>query len=48
MPEWSHVSESDAASAMGHSIDVHRRNYQRWISIEETRDSFFKRVFKEN
>ena len=48
MPEWSHVSESDAALAMGHSIEVHRRNYQRWISIEETRDSFIKRITAPN
>ena len=44
-PKWRHVTDNDAALAMGHSVDVHRKSYQRWISEEDSRESFLKRVF---
>lgn len=36
-PRWSHVRDEDAARAMGHDLEVHRRRYQRWIGAEERR-----------
>ena len=42
--KWSHIDENDAALAMGHNIDIHRKHYQRWISEDITRDNFFKRI----
>ena len=42
--KWSHIDEHDAALAMGHNIDIHRKHYQRWISEDVTRDNFFERV----
>ena len=44
MPEWNHISEADAALSMGHSIEVHRKNYQRWISEDQNRVRFMSRV----
>jgi hypothetical protein len=37
-PVWRHVSDEEAARAMGHSIEVHRRQYQRWIGAVQRRD----------
>jgi hypothetical protein len=37
-PAWRHVSDEEAARAMGHSLDVHRRRYQRWIGAAQRRD----------
>ena len=42
--KWSHIDENDAALAMGHNIEIHRKHYQRWISEDVTRDNFFERV----
>ena len=42
--EWSHIDENDAALAMGHNVDIHRKHYQRWISEDDTRNSFLKRI----
>ncbi|MEB3320483.1 MAG: hypothetical protein VKI63_06045 [Cyanobium sp.] len=36
-PRWSHVRDEDAARAMGHDLEIHRRRYQRWIGAEERR-----------
>lgn len=36
-PNWSHVSEEETAKAMGHSLEVHRRNYQLWIDGDKQR-----------
>jgi hypothetical protein len=36
-PRWRHVRDEDAARAMGHDLEVHRRRYQRWIGAEERR-----------
>ena len=38
--EWNHISNEKAAEAMGHDIDVHKKNYQRWISIESKKKTF--------
>ena len=43
-PKWQHIDENDAALAMGHNIEIHRKHYQRWISEDVTRDSFLKRI----
>ena len=42
--KWSHIDENDAALAMGHNIEIHRKHYQRWISEDLTRDNFIKRI----
>jgi len=42
--KWSHIDENDAALAMGHNIEIHRKHYQRWISEDVTRDNFLKRI----
>ena len=42
--KWNHIDENDAALAMGHNIEIHRKHYQRWISEDVTRDSFLKRI----
>ena len=42
--EWNHISEADAALAMGHSIEVHRKNYQKWISEDQNKERFLNRV----
>ena len=44
LPEWNHISEADAALAMGHSIEVHRKNYQKWISEDQNKERFLNRV----
>ena len=36
-PAWRHVRDEDAARAMGHDVEVHRRRYQRWIGAIERR-----------
>jgi len=36
-PCWSHVSEEETAKAMGHSLEIHRRNYQLWIDGDKQR-----------
>lgn len=36
-PRWSYVRDEDAARAMGHDLEIHRRRYQRWIGAEERR-----------
>ena len=41
---WNHVSDVDAAACMGHDIEVHRRNYQKWISVDETRKTFMRKI----
>ena len=38
------VSDVDAAACMGHDIEVHRRNYQKWISVDETRKTFMRKI----
>ncbi len=43
-PEWNHVDENVAASAMGHDLATHRKHYQKWISIDETRKTLMKKV----
>ena len=42
--EWKHISNEKAAAAMGHDIDVHSRNYQRWISTESKKQTFMDSV----
>ena len=42
--EWKHISNEKAAAAMGHDIDVHSRNYQRWISTEAKKQTFMDSV----
>ena len=42
--KWNHIDENDAALAMGHNVDIHRKHYQRWISEDDTRDNFLKRI----
>lgn len=34
LPEWQHLSDDDAARAMGHDAATHRQHYQRWLSDE--------------
>ena len=41
---WNHVSDVDAAACMGHDIEVHRRNYQKWISVDETRKTIMRTI----
>ena len=31
------ITEEQAAKAMGHSLDVHKKNYQKWVSVTEAR-----------
>ena len=42
--EWNHISNEKAAAAMGHDIDVHTKNYQRWISTESKKKTFMDSV----
>ncbi len=37
IPNWAHISEEETAKAMGHSLEVHRRNYQLWIDGDKQR-----------
>lgn len=37
-PRWRHVSDEEAARAMGHTLAVHRNRYQRWIDAVERRN----------
>ena len=41
---WKHISNEKAAAAIGHDIDVHSRNYQRWISTESKKQTFMDSV----
>jgi hypothetical protein len=43
-PEWNHVSDVDAAAAMGHDVNVHRSKYQKWISVDETRKATMRKI----
>ena len=43
-PRWSHVSDSDAAAAMGHDLETHRKHYQKWISNEENRVKVMSKI----
>ena len=36
-PSCAGITEEQAARAMGHSLDVHKKNYQRWVSVTESR-----------
>jgi hypothetical protein len=36
-PTWRHVRDEDAARAMGHDVEIHRRRYQRWIGADQRR-----------
>jgi hypothetical protein len=36
-PRWRHVRDEDAARAMGHDVEIHRRRYQRWIGADQKR-----------
>ena len=42
---WEHVSDTDAAQAMGHDVSVHRKHYQKWINEEDVRDRFLERLY---
>jgi integrase len=42
--DWNHVSDVEAAACMGHDIEVHRRNYQKWISVDETRKTIMRKI----
>ena len=42
--EWNHISNEKAAAAMGNDIDVHTKNYQRWISTESKKKTFMDSV----
>tara|TARA_Y100001963_G_C6745516_1_gene431388 strand:- start:167 stop:1519 length:1353 start_codon:yes stop_codon:yes gene_type:complete len=44
LPEWNHVSDIDAASAMGHNVEIHRKHYQKWISVDDTRKATMRKV----
>ena len=41
-PAWSHISEEQTAKAMGHGLEVHRRNYQLWIDAEKETERLIK------
>jgi len=34
------ITDEMAAKAMGHSVDVHRKNYQKWVSVTEARRQY--------
>ena len=36
-PKCAGITEEQAARAMGHSLDVHKKNYQKWVSVTESR-----------
>ena len=36
-PSCAGITEEQAAKAMGHSLEVHRKNYQKWVSVTEAR-----------
>ena len=36
-PNCAGITEEQAARAMGHSLDVHKKNYQKWVSKKEAR-----------
>ena len=36
-PKCAGITEEQAARAMGHSLDVHKKNYQKWVSVTEAR-----------
>ena len=42
--EWKHISNEKAAAAMGHDIDVHKKNYQRWIATKSKKQTFMDSV----
>ena len=44
-PKWNHLNDTHGALAMGHSIEVHRKHYQRWISEDDSIKSFLKQVY---
>ena len=36
-PTCTGITEEQAARAMGHSLEVHKKNYQKWVSVTEAR-----------
>ena len=36
-PTCTGITEEQAARAMGHSLEVHKKNYQKWVSKTEAR-----------
>ena len=42
--EWEHISDEQAAMAMGHSLEIHRSHYKRWVGSELKKKKFFDSV----
>ena len=42
--EWEHISDEQAAMAMGHSLEIHRSHYKRWAGTELKKKKFFDSV----
>ena len=36
-PSCAGITDEQAARAMGHSLEVHKKNYQKWVSVTEAR-----------
>jgi len=39
-PSCAGITEEQAARAMGHSLEVHKKNYQKWVSVTEARKQY--------
>ena len=39
-PTCAGITDEQAAKAMGHSLDVHKKNYQKWVSKVEARRQY--------
>ena len=42
--EWKQINNEKVAATMSHDIDVHKKNYQRWISTESKKLTFMDSV----
>ena len=38
------ITDEQAAKAMGHTIEVHRKNYQKWVSKTEARKQYMSQI----
>ena len=43
-PSCSAITDEQAAKAMGHSLEIHRRNYQKWLSKTEVRRQYMSQI----
>ena len=43
-PRCAGITDEQAAKAMGHNIEVHRKNYQKWVSKTEARRQYMSQI----